>query len=201
MQEEDPDQASDQLNDEVLQLRSQLMQCDAEIRALRAQLDSQRRTMAMMQVAMVEQQEGLRAEEAAEDTPLVAAARRGDDAMVSDMIDELARSGALDAALLAACRSGGPQGGCCPLVQRLLDAGACVQAEHNSALIWACVSGDAELVRLLLDRGANAVALHGCPLRTAVRNGHHDVVKALLRRGASPLAERLPRAPAGTRAG
>ena len=70
------------------------------------------------------------------------------------------------------------------IVQLLLQAGANVNANNDSALISASANGHTEVVRLLLQAGADVHARDGEPLTRASRTTNIDIVQLLLEAGA-----------------
>ena len=164
---------------EVLALRVRLLEYEGEVRALRQQVASQRDMLSSLQQAVMQMSDAFGAlgdGQPHAEPPLHEAARGGDVAMVRALIEGGVTPdvGSLEIALQAACQHRRTEA-----VEALLDAGADVNADHDSALLWACHSGDASIVALLLRRGASPGALHGLPLRMAARLGHVEVVKLL----------------------
>jgi ankyrin repeat protein len=130
---------------------------------------------------------------AAADTPLIAAAKRGDEAGVRTL---LRTRPAVDAtgpdgtsALHWAAR-----GDYLSIVRMLLAAGARADAADRygiTALALAAVNGSAPVISALLDAGANAKARVGdgeTILMAAARTGRTDAATPLLDRGADPNA-------------
>ena len=75
------------------------------------------------------------------------------------------------------------------VVELLLDRGADIHAKDSWALRFASVNGHRDVVELLLDRGADIHAQDDCALRWASETGHRDVVVLLLDRGADIHAQ------------
>jgi uncharacterized protein len=82
-----------------------------------------------------------------------------------------------------------------PIVEALIQAGADVKATDpalgDTALHWACSSGDVALARLFLSRGIpvdSRNAMGGTPLMGAAMAGKVELVKLLLARGANVRA-------------
>ena len=74
-----------------------------------------------------------------------------------------------------------------PIVERLLAAGAPLNHDGWTPLMYAAFQGQTDIARLLIDRGAdiNQRAPNlATALMFAARNGHIDIVKLLLDRGA-----------------
>ena len=80
-------------------------------------------------------------------------------------------------------------------VEMLLNFGADVNItewwSENSALVWACESGNTKIVALLISHGAcvNSSTLQGhSPLITACRTGHTTIAELLVTRGAQLMS-------------
>ena len=167
--------------DERLELMGRLLDSENEVRALRAQLDSQRVLLASLQAIVSSSgEQHIQAMRSHDLPPLIEAVMRGDVQMVALLIDRapVESRRLLEAALQAACEHGHRA-----VAHELITQGADVNADHGSAIMWACRNGDAELCLLLLEAGADGNVLNGCPLRTAVRGGHTSVVEVLLGSG------------------
>jgi len=127
----------------------------------------------------------------AADPPLIAAARSGDTAAVTALINEGADTGVTSndgaTALHFAAESGNVG-----LAQRLLAAGADVGARTRNGitpLALAAIDGNPEMIVALLEQGAdvNGLSAEGeSPLMLAALNGRPAAVSALLERGADP---------------
>ncbi len=66
----------------------------------------------------------------------------------------------------------------------LLDGGADIHSDEDSALCYAATKGHKDVCALLFDRGAHVHAIDNSPLRHAAMNGHKDVCALLLDSGA-----------------
>jgi uncharacterized small protein (DUF1192 family) len=170
----------------ILELRERIVDLEAELHRLRAQVASQRALLQELQSRelLLLNEDGRHEDngrQGGHDHPLLAAARSGDERMVSVLLEGGADARVShDAPLLAAC-----QHGHVGVAELLLDAGADVDVDHGSPLLWAVRRGDAPLCETLLARGATVDVLRGCPLKLAVACRHHTVAGLLMRHGAA----------------
>ena len=61
----------------------------------------------------------------------------------------------------------------------LIEAGADVTADDNSAIRWASRNGHTEVVKLLIEAGADVTARDNYAIQWASENGHTEVVELL----------------------
>lgn len=130
------------------------------------------------------------------------------DALLETIGRQLSDFAGLDTELLWPAVHNGHKG----LVQKLLDAGAMINAipdglllcqrRYYGALPIAASRGDTDMVRLLLDRGADVNNGRPrkpghLPIQIAARSGHEEVVQLLLDHGADPRAAVLAAAEGG----
>lgn len=69
-------------------------------------------------------------------------------------------------------------------IMSLIDSGADIRADDNTALCAAVANGHADAVRLLLGAGADPNAQHGEPIILVAMYGFADVAEALIEGGA-----------------
>ena len=67
----------------------------------------------------------------------------------------------------------------------LVEQGANIHADKDSALRWASRNGYLEIVKYLVEHGADIHALNDYALRFASANGHLEIVKFLVKQGAN----------------
>lgn len=195
--------------EEILDLRERISTYEADVRALRAQVQAQRQLLDLFQAealdAAAPQSTGQSVSRQCHEAPLLIAAERGDAEMVKVLITEGAADARVhgDAALLVAA-----QGGHIGVARALLETGAAnVHVDLDSPLLWASKRGDADMTGLLIAHGADPTALRACAMRLAIAGGHADVVRVLAaatrerRTGAAPALAPVSRAPCGSSGG
>jgi len=75
------------------------------------------------------------------------------------------------------------------IVKYVIEKGADIHAENDSALCRASYHDHLEIVKLLIEKGADIHAGHEYALRKAFRYGHLEIVKLLIEKGADIYAE------------
>lgn len=174
-----PCDADEGESDADIELQMRILELDAELRNVRAQLSSARAMIEMLQATLMDGCPGSTGSRDLEDDipPLMMAARGGDVAMLEVLVP-MASQNDLNTALLVACQHGQVQA-----AEFLLDHRASVHTDHGSALLWACKILNADLVRLLIERGADPSVLKGCAVRMAVRSGDTEIARILVGNG------------------
>jgi hypothetical protein len=170
-------------SDLVLELQQRISEYEAEIRSLRAKLESQKLLMEQLQsdaLMSFEMPRKVTVGAGFPDHPLLVAADAGDAAMVALLLEKGGADPAVhsNAALLLACQNGHVE-----VAEMLLQRGADVHVDYDSPLLWAAQRGDTAMTRVLLTKGASPDRLDCCALRLATKLGHVDVVNALLEAG------------------
>ena len=189
-------------DDVILELQRRIAEYEAEVHALKAQIESQRTLLRQLQAdalmsvtparvflntnidPFARHEHELKPIDDFPDNPLLVASHAGDAVLVALLLDAGARPDSHgNAALLLAC-----QGGHVKVAEILLACGADVHTDYDSPLLWAAQRGDGPLAALLLEKGASPTALNHCALRMSTRLGHVDVVRELIKAGANPDA-------------
>jgi FOG: Ankyrin repeat len=93
-------------------------------------------------------------------------------------------SSILGRGLILACKNGHLE-----VAKFLVDKGAKIHADNDSALQHACSRGHLEVAKFLVDKGANIHADNDWALRHACKNGHLEVAKFLVDKGAKIHAD------------
>ena len=127
------------------------------------------------------------------DIKLWDAARDGDEALVSQLIEQGASVDWSEGGLIDQLTAlhGAAYRGHTPVVTLLLDAGWSLEAETgggDTPLAWVALRGHLEMAKCLLDRGANIntqTSTKWTPLHRASYGGFTDLARLLLQRGAN----------------
>ena len=173
-QDHEHEPQSEESYGEDIELQLRILELDAELRHVRAQLASSRAMTEMLQSSLLEAGSNEFRERDDDLAPLLMAARGGDIAMI-DLLLSTAPEAERNTALLVASQHGQAEA-----AARLLQAGANVHTDHDSALLWACKAGNQQLARVLMSHGADPGALNGCAMRIAVRMGDTSIARILL---------------------
>ncbi|AKI80641.1 putative ankyrin repeat protein [Acanthamoeba polyphaga mimivirus] len=97
-----------------------------------------------------------------------------------NIFDKLAITiNSLNSQLVNNCKTGNLN-----MVKYLIDLGADIKSDNNSAVIYASKNGHLEVVEYLVSQGANIRANKDLAVRWAFRKGHIEVVEFLISQGA-----------------
>ena len=75
--------------------------------------------------------------------------------------------------------------GCIDAVTILLDSGANVHAQDDSALKFSAYAGNVDVVKILLEAGADPHVDNDIALQNAIQYGYYEIAKILLAYGAN----------------